>query len=96
MVAGAQRGADVRRLAELGQVLPGAEATASTGEHDCAHVGVARLLDRIQQEPLRLGIERVQDVGPVQRDRLDGAVAGDFDLRHDADSIRVASVGAWD
>ena len=96
MVARAQRGADVRRLPELGQVLPGTEAAARTGEQDGTHLGVARLLDRVQQQPLGLAVERVQDVGPVQRDRLDGAVAGDFDLRHDADSIRVASVGAWD
>ena len=47
----AQRVADVPRLAELLQVLPGAEAAAGAGQHDGAHLRVARLLERRRAAP---------------------------------------------
>ena len=82
MVAGAQGGADVGSLAELAQVLTRAEATPRAGEDDRADLRIARLLDGVEQQALRLPVERVEDVRPVQRDRLDGARSRQLDLGH--------------
>ena len=79
-----------RRLLELLQVLAGAEAAARAGDHDGADVRRGSLLERLVQARVQRRVERVEDVGPVQRDREDGAVALGQDFAHRADPIRSA------
>jgi hypothetical protein len=50
-------------LAELGQVLADAEAAARAGDHDGAHVGVARVLQRTRERLVHRRVERVEHVG---------------------------------
>ena len=83
MVALAKSVGDVAgRLAELGQVLPDAEATAGTGQDDRADLRIAGVLQRRPERLVHLAVERVQDVGTVQRDREDAAVPRCLDLGH--------------
>ena len=85
VIARAQAVADVaRRLAELGQVLPDAEAAARAGDDDGAHVRAAGLLERRAERLVHRRVERVEDVRPIERDREDGAVAAGLDLGHRA------------
>ena len=93
MVRRAQHRGDVARFAEGGQVLPGREAAAGTRDHDRAHRRIPRLLERRPQLLVHATREGVQLVGPVERDRLDAAVAPDLDLRHRYDSSRNSTVG---
>ena len=83
MVAGAQAAADVSgSLAELVQVLPDAEAAAPTGDHERPDIRIPRLLEPRRERLVHGPVERVQDVGPVQRQREDAAVERRFDLGH--------------
>ena len=77
--------ADVARLTELLQVLAGAEPAACAGDDDRAHRSVARLLQRVPETGVERAVERVEDVGAVERDRLNRAVARNLDLGHGAD-----------
>ena len=86
VVGRAQPVADVAgRLAELGEVLADAEAAAGAGDHDGADLVVARVLQRGVQRLVHRAVERVEHVGPVQRDRQDRAVALRLDLCHERD-----------
>ncbi len=87
MVRRAQRVADVTRLAELLQVLAGAEPAARSGDDDGAHLGVARFLQRVAQRRMKRPVERVEHLRTVECDRLHRAVARDLDLRHWLDPI---------
>src|SRR6185437_6453952 len=64
------------------QILAGREAAAGAGEDDGTNLRIARLLQRLAQPGVQGAVERVQHLGPVQRDRLDAALAGDLDLGH--------------
>ena len=84
MVARAQAVADVpRALLELRQVLPDAEAAAFAGDDDCAHRGVARLLQRRLKRLVHGGVEGIEHIRTVEREREHTAVASDLDLGHD-------------
>ena len=93
MVGRAQHRRHVAALAERRQVLPGREAAARAGDDDRAHRRVARLLERRLQPLVHVARERVQLVGTVERDRLDGAVARDLDLGHGYASSTNSTVG---
>ena len=83
VVAGAKAVADVpRRLAKLGQILADAEGPPCAGEHDGPHLRVAGVAQRRRECGVHGGVEGIQDIGPVQRDRQDGAVALGLDLCH--------------
>ena len=83
VVAAPQAVADVsRRLAELGQVLPDAEPTPRARDHDGAHLVASRLLQRGGQRAVQVGVERVEHVRPVERDRQDRAVSARLGLGH--------------
>ena len=82
MVRRAQHRRDVPALTERRQVLPGREPAARSRDDHRAHRRITRLLERGLQTLVHLARERVQLVGPVQRDRLDGPVARGLDLRH--------------
>ena len=95
MVGRAQPVADVAGcVTELRQVLPDAEAAAGARDDDGAHLLVARFLQRGVERPVHRAVERVQDAGPVERDREDGAVALRFDLRHGATLLPEEEPGA--
>ena len=84
VVARAQAVADVpRALLELRQVLADAEAAALAGDDDSAHRGVARLLERRLKRLVHGGVERVEHVRAVEREREHTTVASDLDLGHD-------------
>ena len=61
-------------LAELLQVLAGAEPLAGARDDDAADRGVLRLVERLPQGGVEVAVERVVDLRPVERDREDGAV----------------------
>ena len=63
-----------RDLAELLQVLPRAEPLAGARDDDAADRRVPRLGQRLPQRGVELAVERVVDLGAVERDREDGAV----------------------
>jgi hypothetical protein len=71
-----------RRLAELRQVLPDAEAATRAGDDHGTDVVGARLLEALRQRRVHGGVERVQHVGPVEGEREDVAVACRPDLGH--------------
>ncbi len=84
MVARAQPVADVAgALLELRQVLPDAEAASFAGDDDCAHRGVACLLQRRLKRLVHGGVEGVEHVRAVEREREHTTVASDLDLGHD-------------
>ena len=93
VVGRAQHRRDVTCLAERPEVLAGREAAAGSGDHDRAHGGIARLLERCAQLLVHGARERVELVRPVQRDRLHAAVATNLDLRHRYESSRNSTVG---
>ncbi len=72
---------------ELLQVLADAEPAAGTGDHDGADRRVLRLLERAVQPVVHRAVERVQDVGPVERDRQDRPVARHLDVSHAGNHI---------
>src|SRR5439155_8694549 len=85
----AQATADVSgSLAELGQVLPDAEAAACAGEDDRTHGWVARVLEARRERAVHVGVEGVEEVRTVERDRQDRAVAAGLDLGHRPDFRR--------
>jgi hypothetical protein len=62
----------VERAAAALQVRAGAEAAPRAGDHDGAHVVVrVRGVQRLDQLAAHRGGERVQALGPVERDRED-------------------------
>ena len=68
---------------ELGQVLAGAEPAAGAREHDGSDVVVRpRLLERGMEGGVRRGVQGVEDLGAVERDRQHAAVARRQDLGH--------------
>jgi hypothetical protein len=67
---------------ELLQVLPDAEPLAGSRDHDGAHRRIGGLLETVLDAAVHGAGERVEDVGAVQRDRQDGAVARDLHLGH--------------
>ena len=101
VVARSRAGDVARGLAELVQVLPDAEAAAGAGDDDRAHLGVARLLERAREPLVHRGVERVEDVRPVERDRQDARRRGWSRPRPSADFAdgrragAVASLAAW-
>ena len=78
------------QLLELLQVLAGAEAPAGAGDDDCANVRGGRLLERGPKGGMQRGVEGVEDLGPVERDRQDRAVARRQHLAHAASLKRQA------
>ena len=87
VVGAAQPRADVAGgLAELAQVLADAEASARARDDDGPHLGVASLLQRGRKRRVHRAVEGVEHLRPVERDRLDGAVARDLDLGHRSSS----------
>ena len=70
-------------LLELGQVLADAEAAAFAGDDDCAHRGVARFLERRLKRLVHGGVEGVEHVRAVEREREHTTVTRDLHLRHD-------------
>ena len=62
-------------LLKLAEILPGAEPLPRAGEHDAADRRVGCDIERVSELGLQRARERVEDVGPVQGDREDGAVA---------------------
>ena len=76
----AQERPDVAPAGERGQVLANAEAAARARQDDGPHLGVAGGLERVAEAGVHRVVERVQLVGPVERDGEDGAVAGYFDF----------------
>src|SRR5205085_2186426 len=85
VIRGTQRRTEIAGRTELVQVLSGAEAAPGAGQDDRTHLRVARLLQRLTQPVVHGAVESVQDIGPVQRDRLNRAVARDLDLGHAPD-----------
>ena len=71
---------DVAAARERRQVLPDAEAASRARQDDGAHLGVAGGLERVAEAGVHRVVERVQLVGPVERDREDGAVPGYLDF----------------
>ena len=69
-------------LLELREVLADAEAAAGAGDDDRAYRGVARLLQTGEKRLVQRGVERVEDVGTVERQREHAAVASDLHLGH--------------
>jgi hypothetical protein len=62
-------------LLEIGQVLPGAKAAASAGDHDCAYVLVVlHLVECRTQCKVHLAVEAVEFVGTVECERQHAAV----------------------
>ena len=83
VVARAQPLGDVAgRLAELRQVLADAEASPGPRDDDRANLRVACVLERTGHRLVHRRVERIQDVGAVERDREDRAFAAHFDLGH--------------
>jgi hypothetical protein len=83
VVVAAQALTDVAgRLPELGQVLADAETAAGAGDHDPAHLVAPRLLQGRGERAVQVGVERVEHVRPVERDRQNAAVAARFGLGH--------------
>ena len=84
MVTRAQPVADVTgRLSELRQVLPDAEPAPGARDDDSADGRIARLLQRGAECLVHGGVECIEDIGTVQRDRQDGAVPARLDLGHE-------------
>ena len=81
----------LRHLAELLQILTGAEALAGARDHDGADAGVGRLRQRLREACVEGGVERVVDLRAVERDREDGALARGQDFAHGAEPSRRAS-----
>jgi hypothetical protein len=77
-----ERGDVTIPLAQLGEVLPDAEAAPVPGEDDGTHLRVAGVLQGSRERLVSRGVERVQLVGAVQRDRQHRAVACRLDLSH--------------
>ena len=71
-----------RDVRELGEVLADAEAAARAGDHDGAYVRGLCLPERLAQRAVHRRVERVQLLGPVERDRQHRAGAGGLDLGH--------------
>jgi hypothetical protein len=71
-----------RLLLELGQVLADAETAAGPGDHDRANLVVLCLLQPLGDRPVHGGVQRVEDVRPVERDRQDRAVARGVGIGH--------------
>ena len=69
-------------LAKLVQVLADAEPSSGAGEHDGTDAGVCRFVERARESLVHLARERVEHVGPVERDREDGPVPRGLDVRH--------------
>src|SRR5262249_21157851 len=89
VVVVAQPCADVAgRLPELGEVLTDTEPPAGARADDGAHAAAARITQRGCAGTVHPGVEGVEDVRTVERDRQDGAVAARLDLGHRADSRR--------
>ena len=72
----------VRDLAELGEVLAGAEAAARARDHDGANLGVGGIAEAPRQRGVQRGVERVEHLGAVERDRQHRAVTCRLDLGH--------------
>jgi hypothetical protein len=77
-----------RRLPELRQVLADAESTSGTGHDDRADVGTTGLLQRCCESLVHVGVEGVENVRAVERDREDSAFATRLDLGHREDFRR--------
>ena len=72
VVLGGQHGPEVALLGSAAQVGAGAEAAAGAGDHDSARRLVARGdLERGQQLFAELAVERVERLGPVEREGRD-------------------------
>ncbi len=69
-------------------VAAGTEVAAGTGDHDRADFAVTRLLQRGGQALVHLGVEGVEDVRAVERDREDCALTTRLDGCHRADFRR--------
>ena len=80
MVRVAQERPHVAPAGERGQVLADAEAAPGARQDDGPHVGVAGGLERVAEAGVHRVVERVQHLGPVERDREDGAVTGYLDF----------------
>ena len=75
MVVRAQVVGDVTGSArELLQVLPDAEAAAGAGDHDRANGGILGPLERGEDPAVHGRVQRVEDLGAVERDRKDAAL----------------------
>ena len=64
----------VGRITELGQVLADTEASTRPCDHHRPDLVGARFPERGCEPLVDVGVERVELVGPVERDRQDGAV----------------------
>src|SRR5205807_6238654 len=81
VIALTQPRADVARgLPELGQILADTESPPRPREDHSTDIRLARLLERGRETAMQLRVEGVEDVGPVERDRQDGAVPACLDL----------------
>src|SRR4029078_3931275 len=58
------------------------ERPSRAGDHDRPDLRSARVLERDPQPRVHRLVERVKDLGPFQRDREDGAIAGGLHLGH--------------
>ena len=65
---------------------PTQNARPGAGQHHRAHGGIGRLGQGGAQRRVQILGQRVQPVGPVQRDGRDGARACQLDVRHAAES----------
>ena len=88
VVRAAQPMGDVAgRLAELSQILADAEPTAGAGHDHGAHLVGARFLVGVLNRAVHGGVEGVQHVRPVERDREDAAVPIGLHLGHVPSSL---------
>ena len=74
-----------RKLLELLEILPGAEASPRTGDDDRTHLRLGRLDERCGERVVEFLVERVVDVRPVERDREYRPVAFGQHLRHEGE-----------
>jgi hypothetical protein len=70
------------RLTEFRQILSDTEGSAGAREDDGAHFGIPRLLERRRERAVRVGVQGVEDVRPVERDGEDSPVSARLDLGH--------------
>jgi hypothetical protein len=72
-----------RLIAELLEVIAGAESAAGAGEDDDPRVGIRLGLDeRLVQVRQQRGSDRVEPFGAIQRDDTDGAVVVQHGVAH--------------
>jgi S1-C subfamily serine protease len=72
----------VLEATELADVLPCAETLAGAGDHDGADILGLGFLESSVQGGMHRRRESVVGLGPIQRDRQDGAVTAGLDLGH--------------